>query len=184
MKYAVLFLAAAATGTLASLNCTTTAEINTYCCPDTTSELVKTSPAGALIMLGCAADDTQLNWYWNYNGLYTPFSTDVVDCNLNGMAFQDMKGKGLRFIAPHRTCSTIWGLSFLPECKVDTFVLDLTQGKSGPLDACNPNCMSEDSFPSDTYFGDRQKETNMAVDFPAPQPPTWPPGGVGRRRSN
>jgi hypothetical protein len=57
MKYSLL-LAAAATGALASLNCTTTAPIKTYCCPDKNSELVKTVPKGGIIMLGCAADFT------------------------------------------------------------------------------------------------------------------------------
>jgi hypothetical protein len=57
MKTTTLLLAAA-TGALASLNCTATAPITTYCCPDASSEVVKTSPADALIMLGCAADGT------------------------------------------------------------------------------------------------------------------------------
>jgi hypothetical protein len=57
MKHSLL-IAAAATGALASLNCTTTAPIKTYCCPDGKSELVKTLPKGAVIMLGCAADLT------------------------------------------------------------------------------------------------------------------------------
>jgi len=55
MKYS-LFLVAAATGALASLNCTVLEPIKTYCCPDKTSELVKTIPKGGMIMLGCAAD--------------------------------------------------------------------------------------------------------------------------------
>ncbi|PKS11783.1 hypothetical protein jhhlp_001076 [Lomentospora prolificans] len=58
MKYAYL-LAAALTGALASLNCTATAPIKTYCCPDAESELVKTIPVGGLLMLGCAVDNTE-----------------------------------------------------------------------------------------------------------------------------
>jgi len=53
----LLLIGAAASGALASLNCTTTAEIKTYCCPDVNSEVVKVSPPGSLIMIGCAADD-------------------------------------------------------------------------------------------------------------------------------
>ncbi|KAF9870612.1 hypothetical protein CkaCkLH20_11918 [Colletotrichum karsti] len=147
MKYSII-LAAAASGALASLNCTATADIKTYCCPDTTSEVVKTGPAGALIMMGCAADNTNKNWYWNYNGLYTPYSTQFKECYLNTIPFNDLK--------------------VLPDCKDDTYVLDLTRGKSGPLDKCNPNCVSQNKFPANTYFGDRQKETNMAVNFPRP----------------
>ncbi len=58
MKYAVI-IAAIASGAMASLNCTTTAPIKTYCCPDKESEVVKESPEGALIMMGCAVDDTE-----------------------------------------------------------------------------------------------------------------------------
>lgn len=57
MKYSI-FILGAATGALASLNCTLTAPLKTYCCPDTNSEPVKETPAGGLVMLGCAADDT------------------------------------------------------------------------------------------------------------------------------
>ena len=57
MKF-FIFLAAGATGAMASLNCTATAEVKTYCCPDATSEVVKTGPSGALIMMGCAVDNT------------------------------------------------------------------------------------------------------------------------------
>lgn len=57
MKYAFT-IAAIATGAMASLNCTSTAPIKTYCCPDVESEVVKESPEGALIMMGCAVDDT------------------------------------------------------------------------------------------------------------------------------
>ncbi len=32
-------------------------------------------------------------WYWNYNGLFTPYTEDLLDCNLNGMAFDDAKGE-------------------------------------------------------------------------------------------
>ncbi|KAK1660016.1 hypothetical protein BDP55DRAFT_678004 [Colletotrichum godetiae] len=53
-----IIIAATISGALASLNCTAIAEVKTYCCPDTKSELVKTGPAGALIMMGCAADNT------------------------------------------------------------------------------------------------------------------------------
>ncbi|WQF84328.1 hypothetical protein CDEST_09342 [Colletotrichum destructivum] len=174
-----LIIAAAASGALASLNCTATAEVRTYCCPDIKSEVVKTGPSGALVMLGCAADNTnkyvpslgetscgmcvmlltvyQRNWYWNYNGLYTAYSTQFKECYLNSMPFNDLK--------------------VLPNCKDDTYVLDLTRGKSGPLDKCNPNCVSQNKFPANTYFGDRQKETNMAADFPRPKPnPGWPWG--------
>ncbi|GKT89119.1 hypothetical protein Ct61P_06969 [Colletotrichum tofieldiae] len=184
-----LIVAAAISGALASLNCTATAEIKTYCCPDTKSEVVKTGPAGALVMLGCAADNTNKyvpavfgrltvrvlltkpprNWYWNYNGLYTPYSTQFKECYLNTMPFNDLKGE-----------REIWGGRCPPrppDCKDDTYVLDLTRGKSGPLDKCNPNCVSQNKFPANTYFGDRQKETNMAADFPRPKPnPGWPWG--------
>lgn len=57
-------------------------------------------------------------------------------------------------------------MAVLPDCKDDTYVLDLTAGKSGPLDECNPACLSEDDLPPDTYFGDKQLESNMASDFP------------------
>ncbi|KAG7059512.1 hypothetical protein JMJ77_0006874 [Colletotrichum scovillei] len=166
-----IIIAATISGALASLNCTATAEVKTYCCPDTKSELVKTGPAGALIMMGCAADNTNnsestdekiRNWYWNYNGLYTAYSTQFKDCYLNTIPFNDLK--------------------VLPDCKDDTYVLDLTRGKSGPLDKCNPNCVSQNKFPANTYFGDRQKETNMASDFPRPNPsPGWPWARRGRR---
>ncbi len=53
----IVVLGAAVSGALASLNCTLTAPLKTYCCPDTNSEVVKTSPAGSLIMIGCAADN-------------------------------------------------------------------------------------------------------------------------------
>ena len=46
-----------ASGALASLNCTLTKELKTYCCPDTSSEVVKTSPVDSMIQIGCAADD-------------------------------------------------------------------------------------------------------------------------------
>ena len=57
MKSTALLLVAA-TGVFASLNCTLTGELVTYCCPDATSEVVKTIPVGGLVMLGCASDDT------------------------------------------------------------------------------------------------------------------------------
>lgn len=57
MKSALVLLAALASSALASLNCTTTAELTYYCCPNKNSEVVKTVPADTLIMLGCAADD-------------------------------------------------------------------------------------------------------------------------------
>lgn len=57
MRFSFMILAAT-TGVLGSLNCTLTDELVTYCCPDTTSEVVKTVPVGGLVMLGCAADDT------------------------------------------------------------------------------------------------------------------------------
>lgn len=55
MKSPLLLVAAPAV--IASLNCTTTAEIKTYCCPNTSSEVVKTSLPGSLMMIGCAVDD-------------------------------------------------------------------------------------------------------------------------------
>ncbi|KAK1475832.1 hypothetical protein CCUS01_16863 [Colletotrichum cuscutae] len=164
----IIIIAATISDALASLNCTATAEVKTYCCPDTKSELVelvKTGPAGALIMMGCAADNT--NKYikelvLNYNGLYTAYSTQFKDCYLNTIPFNDLK--------------------VLPDCRDDTYVLDLTRGKSGPLDKCNPNCVSQNKFPANTYFGDRQKGTNMASDFPRPNPsPGWPGVRRGRR---
>ncbi|TKW56915.1 hypothetical protein CTA1_5479 [Colletotrichum tanaceti] len=75
------------------LNCTATAEVKTNCCPDIKSEVVKTGPAGALVMLGCAADNSNKNWYWNYNGLYTAYSTQFKKCYLNSMPFNDFKGE-------------------------------------------------------------------------------------------
>ena len=59
----------------------------------------------------------------------------------------------------------------LPDCAVDDFVLELTEGGSGPLDECNPNCVSEEDFPRNTYFGDQQEGINMAEDFPVPEAP-------------
>ncbi|KAI8152897.1 hypothetical protein K4K49_004303 [Colletotrichum sp. SAR 10_70] len=91
MKY--ILVLSLVSGALASLNCTSTANVKTYCCPDTNSEVVKTGPAGALIMMGCAADNTNKNWYWNYNGLYTAYSTQFKDCYLNTIPFNDLKGK-------------------------------------------------------------------------------------------
>ncbi|KAK1637493.1 hypothetical protein BDP81DRAFT_317632 [Colletotrichum phormii] len=166
-----IIIAAAVSGALASLNCTALAEVKTYCCPDTKSELVKTGPAGALIMMGCAADNTNKNWYWNYNGLYTAYSTQFKDCYLNTIPFNDLKVTSI--CLPKTTLLTTTSRlddTVLPDCKDDTYVLDLTRGKSGPLDKCNPNCVSQDKFPANTYFGDRQKETNMAADFPRPNP--------------
>ncbi|KAM0326657.1 hypothetical protein ACHAQA_006526 [Verticillium albo-atrum] len=96
------------------------------------------------------------NWYWNWNGLYTPYTTQMRECYLGNMAFNDLK--------------------VLPECKDDQFVLDYTAGRSGPLDACNPNCVSENRFPPDVYYGDKQTGHNMAVEFPRPGAPS-PPGG-------
>ncbi|EXF77386.1 hypothetical protein CFIO01_12434 [Colletotrichum fioriniae PJ7] len=189
-----IIIAAAISGALASLNCTATADVKTYCCPDTKSELVKTGPAGALIMMGCAADNTNKNWYWNYNGLYTAYSTQFKDCYLNTIPFNDLKGKPNQIPAnPTPAPSYAWTQKalannmfpdhiVLPDCKDDTYVLDLTRGKSGPLDKCNPNCVSQNKFPANTYFGDRQKETNMASDFPRPNPsPGWPWARRGRR---
>ncbi|GJC83376.1 hypothetical protein ColLi_06214 [Colletotrichum liriopes] len=157
-----LIVAAAISGALASLNCTATAEIKTYCCPDTKSEVVKTGPPAPSSCWAAppttpTSTSRPSNWYWNYNGLYTPYSTQFKECYLNTMPFNDLK--------------------VLPDCKDDTYVLDLTRGKSGPLDKCNPNCVSQSKFPANTYFGDRQKETNMAADFPRPKPnPGWPWG--------
>ncbi|PNH31107.1 hypothetical protein VD0002_g7570 [Verticillium dahliae] len=154
-----LLLLAAASGVLGSLNCTTTGPLISYCCPNTNSESVKTSPVGALIMLGCAADRTNKNWYWNWNGLYTPYTTQLRDCYLGNMAFNDLK--------------------VLPDCIDDQFVLDYTRGRSGPLDACNPNCVSQNKFPPDVYYGDKQTGHNMAVDFPRPGAPPGPAPGPG-----
>ncbi|KAK1728265.1 uncharacterized protein BDZ83DRAFT_767034 [Colletotrichum acutatum] len=189
-----IIVAAAISGALASLNCTATADVKTYCCPDIKSELVKTGPAGALIMMGCAADNTNKNWYWNYNGLYTAYSTQFKDCYLNTIPFNDLKGKPNQTLTnPTSAPSYAWARKslanntfpdhiVLPDCKDDTYVLDLTRGKSGPLDKCNPNCVSQNKFPANTYFGDRQKETNMASNFPRPNPsPGWPWVRRGRR---
>jgi len=52
-----VLLLGALPGVLASLNCTLTKELKTYCCPDASSEVVKTSPVDSLIQIGCAADD-------------------------------------------------------------------------------------------------------------------------------
>ncbi|KAJ0312502.1 hypothetical protein COL516b_001586 [Colletotrichum fioriniae] len=159
-----IIIAAAISGALASLNCTATADVKTYCCPDTKSELVKTGPAGALIMMGCAADNTNkyIAVLRTMNNSSETYSTQFKDCYLNTIPFNDLK--------------------VLPDCKDDTYVLDLTRGKSGPLDKCNPNCVSQNKFPANTYFGDRQKETNMASDFPRPNPsPGWPWARRGRR---
>ncbi len=107
-----LLLLGAAVTALASLNCTTTAEVKTYCCPDTSSEVVKTSPAASFLTVGCAVasnksvrqravpvhTETRMlidhvrAWFWDYNGLYTPFTADLKDCNLGGMPFPDLKG--------------------------------------------------------------------------------------------
>lgn len=57
MKSSVV-LAAFAGHVIASLNCTLTAPLKTYCCPSFDSEVVKELPTGALVMTGCAVDDT------------------------------------------------------------------------------------------------------------------------------
>ncbi|PGH15966.1 hypothetical protein AJ79_02133 [Helicocarpus griseus UAMH5409] len=149
----VKFLAAAAliTGTLASLNCTSTAEITYYCCPDEMSEQVKTSAVGAFIEFGCAVDETDKGWFWHYNGLFTQYTTEVKDCYLNLNQFDD--------------------LAVLPDCAEDTIVLEYTC--DAPLRECNPNCVSEDDLPPVTFFGDKQEGDNFPEDFP---PPTaWDP---------
>ncbi len=58
MTKKLFLLAGAASSALASLNCTLTAPLQTHCCPDSSSEVVKTSPAGSLIMIACTADDS------------------------------------------------------------------------------------------------------------------------------
>ncbi|KAL2111342.1 hypothetical protein VUR80DRAFT_10240 [Thermomyces stellatus] len=149
MKY--LILLAAAPGALASLSCT---EV----------------PEGGLVMLACSADNTDKDFYWNYNGLYTPYSEDVVDCVLDADPFDDMKSTSVPTLIP-----TIPHLAYHPHSSSNTapsdFVLEPTGGGSGPLDECNPNCVSESDLPADTHFGDKQVGINMAEDFPIPGAP-------------
>ena len=56
-------------------------------------------------------------------------------------------------------------LLVLPNCSEDDYVLQLTEGKDGPLDPCNPNCVTEEDWPDTTYFGDTWE------DLPATTPP-------------
>ncbi len=50
----LLVIGVATTGAVAALDCTTTAR----CCPYASFELAKTSPSGPLIVVGCAAGNT------------------------------------------------------------------------------------------------------------------------------
>lgn len=51
-------------------------------------------------------------------------------------------------------------------CSNATGIIDYTKGGPGPLDRCNPRCVSENDFPSRTWFGDTIHGVNMASDFP------------------
>ncbi|RPA83176.1 hypothetical protein BJ508DRAFT_343204 [Ascobolus immersus RN42] len=135
MKLTTLALLVAPLGAVASLNCTVTAPLKAYCCPDRNSEVVKEYPVGRVALLGCAADDKRDGrWFWNYNNLFTPDTRNVKDCVLNTWRFPNT--------------------DVLPDCGVDDYVLRLTRGKRGPLDECDPKCVTNNNIPTQFYFGD------------------------------
>ncbi|KAF2453124.1 hypothetical protein BDY21DRAFT_356584 [Lineolata rhizophorae] len=127
MQFFLLLVAAApflAKRAAASLNCTATAPIDMYSCPDATCDMVGTIETGELAQFGCASDQAVEGerWMWNYNGYYTKSTTTVEGCNLNGMPYDNT--------------------DVLPMCSEDTYVLELTD--NAPLQPCPCHIDSED----------------------------------------
>ncbi|KAI5782086.1 hypothetical protein DFH27DRAFT_637632 [Peziza echinospora] len=92
MKFTLALLAVAAPLLVsASLNCTATAEVKYYTCPDANCHVQGIYKVGDLIQYGCAADGTVApnRWLYNWNGFYTQSTTNIKGCTFQGQTYQN-----------------------------------------------------------------------------------------------